>query len=87
MLKEQIFQIVDRANFKQGQTSKEATNTILNLFKAEIEKLTVIDNEEIEQALNTLPATYKNSGLEIDRHLIQAQLRHTKKELLDLMVE
>jgi len=40
-LKERIFQVVDGANFKQGQTSNEATASILNLLKEELEGLTV----------------------------------------------
>jgi len=87
MIKEQIFQIVDGANFKQGQTSKEATDTILNLFKAEVDKLTVIDDEEIEKLWLEYEEKYPMQDVAWDGYLLEHYLQHTKKQLLDLMGE
>ena len=88
MLKEQIFQIVVRANCKQGQTSEEATDTIINLFKAEVDKLTVIDcpykltnTELLEAKRGAMPATLGK------RQIYLEGVNAVKKKLLDLMGE
>ncbi len=50
----------------------------LNLFKAEVDKLTVVDDEAI----------HKITGAVFDLHheqIAEAQFQHTKKQLLDIM--
>ena len=60
---------------------------ILNLFKSEVDKLTVIDDEEIKEVeKGWFDALHKDRD-EPERLLVQAQLQHTKKQLLDLMGE
>jgi copper chaperone CopZ len=59
---------------------KGVAQEILNLFKAEVDKLTVIEDKEITR--HELPdGDYDITGL------CQAQLQHTKKQILDLMGE
>ena len=67
----------------------EANKEILNLFKAQIEKLTVIEDEEISQAkkghtaiIQAHPSVYPQ-----DTAVAKAQLQADKDKLLDLMEE
>ena len=83
MLKEQVA-ILIQGHYGDNK-EPQLVRQILNLFKAEVDKLTVIDDDERWEHFN-------NSGLIEEEHwntnsLIEAQLQHTKKQLLDLMGE
>ena len=63
----------------------EANKEILNLFKAVVDKLTVIDDEAIDQ-IRYKGQFYGGAYNEVKKLTAQAQLQHTKNEL-DLMGE
>ena len=90
MLKEQIEEII-LAAYTQGahtghtkQWAKSDTEAVLNLFKAEVDKLTVIEWEEIN-AIDMKNAESNFTDALIDT--ARAQLQHTKKQLFSLMGE
>ena len=70
-------------------------NRIISLFKAEVDKLTVIDDEEIiKLAAHWNPIPNRLEGitpevikLRLFQSVRKAQLQHDKKTLLDLMGE
>jgi len=78
MLKEQVAEIRFTKDDLQyfpdgiGYLSEMGMAKVVNLFEAEVDKLTVID-------LDTDVLGYKA--------IAEAQLQHTKKQLLDLMEE
>ncbi len=103
MLKEQITQLLiepdigccdweigkwQLANWKAGLPDR-----ILNLFKAEADKLSVIDDEGIdlrkwvEDRTGNIDLFIYSKGvlLDLGDKFKEAQLQHTKKQLLDLM--
>ena len=69
MLKEQIITILEDTELEKNKTN--ASDQILNLFKAEVDKLTVID-------------TYPSVEFKAE---VKSQLQHDKQTLLDLMGE
>jgi len=96
MLKEQIAKILYGSE-DYPSTEKRyllLAQAILNLFKAEVDKLTVIDDEEFKAELlkyyigicQTNPPQMPNQTDTI-WCCLKAQLQHTKKQLLDLMGE
>jgi len=62
----------------------QVAEQILNLFKAEVDKLTVIDYEKLR--IMTGLSFSDKAKLDID-DVLEAQLDDTKKQLLDLMEE
>jgi len=72
-------------------SSLEYAQSIVNLFKAEVDKMTVIDDEEImSHAKDEVQHTFgwtREVILSGARVVAQAQLKHTKKQLLDIMGE
>ena len=99
MLKEQVAEIlkplarnyvlgyIHNLNKLDQETTKVErcyTSAILNLFKAEIEKLTVMGDEEVGAILEAgFNFNTKPTSLEHIQRIIQ--LQDTKKQLLDLM--
>ena len=100
MLKEQVAKIIQQdrefADIQLGEYKpfifyktdrKETVNKILNLFKAEVDKLTVIEicpykltnTELLEKKRGGMPATL------VKRNIYLEGVQHTKKQLLDLM--
>jgi len=88
MLKEQIAKQLYENEFSAGCWDMRMTvgdkvhwlaiaERILNLFKAEVDKLTVIDDEEIKA---TGWGWLANYDYEV-KELLQAQLNHTKEQL------
>ena len=63
---------------------KLTTKEILNLFKAEIDKLTVIDATDIYKQFCS---SGLSGGVSLAEYLTQAQLQDTKKQLLDGLEE
>ncbi len=60
----------------------------INFFKAEVDKLTVIDDDEILKASS--PYADDQDDLQVvqfDREIAKAQLQNTKKHLYDLVEE
>jgi len=83
---------VDHAKTGQMWTfdSERLTKAILNLFKAEIDKLTVIDYEEISQSIREAISRQVWVDITVKQRyeaIADAQLQDTKKQLLDLMGE
>ena len=78
MLKEQAAELIDKRceDNPQGLPYTQRwvlRDQILNLFKAEVDKLTMISREQ---------------NLHLDKwEGVEAQFNHTKKQLLDLMEE
>ena len=73
MLKKQVAEIVEGLGYdKYG-----CADQILNLFKAEVERLTIIGGEEIEEIENEYPRKY---GMGITTAM--AQVQHDKDTLL-----
>ena len=61
----------------------KVTDQILKLFKAEVDKLTVIDDEEIKEKLGGSWAKAKEMPIGLVVGIAtKAQLQHTKKQLL-----
>jgi len=85
--------------------SWEISEDVVNLFKAEVDKLTVIDDGAIEllkvrcqypigeegyigrTGVGRRATFYSINNKKLYKLLPEAQLQHTKKELLDLMGE
>jgi len=99
MLKEQVAEIRfiedDLQCFPDGvmYLSERGMNKILNLFKAVVDKLTVIDDEEMKKAEDVYsPPTKEEWAINPDhsywrkQRILNVQLQHTKNEL-DLMGE
>ncbi len=102
MLKEQValrdkIQRIFVWMLTDGLTPKEAVEEILNLFKAEVDKLTVIDMRTIsgrvmadgskrKQTITYSPKYFSQNKIQL-KVTAKAQLQHTKKELLDLVGE
>ena len=87
MLKEQIDGLIDTYK-RLGNPEKhsEITAIILNLFKAEVDKLTELTDSEVEAILEKgFDINIKPESQEHIQRIIQIQ--HTKKELLGLMGE
>jgi len=90
MLKEQVAEILrhfDKHEIGfQEHTINESVRQILNLFKAEVDKLTVINQAETTKIIDK----WLEGKLEA-RHtsgaIAEAQLQHDKQTLLDLMGE
>ena len=70
---------------------QSATAVLYQIFKVEVDKLIVMDSTEITDAkkeAERLSWTHKVHPMyEKDKYLLDAQLQHTKKQLLDLMEE
>jgi len=103
MLKEQVAEILRQEVIEYEKAwrgepclkPETLVDQILNLFKAEVDKLTVMDNEELVLEEIRTPTGDNIGGYpvvqvtkEIDiTATLNKQLQHTKKELLDLMGE
>lgn len=65
-----------------------AVNAVLNLFKAEVGKLTVMTNGEIQGEINRhLKRHPDHQGYPLRGVVAKAQLQDIQKQLLDLMGE
>jgi len=70
------------------KATDKALIAIINLFKAGLEKLTVIDDGEIAHSIGTDHAIHGFIVEDIDfQRAIKAQLQHTREELIGLMEE
>jgi len=90
MIKEQVAEIL-LEHFNNGfvmgeigvgddqEATDKALGVILNLFKAEVDKLTVMDGERVSAIWGIV------SGRSDAQRMVGAQLQYTKKQLLDLM--
>ena len=67
-----------------AEDPNESAEYLVSLFKAEVDKLTVIDYEKLR--IMTGISFSDKAKLDID-DLLEAQLYDTKKQLLDLMGE
>jgi len=79
----------------------DARRQLVNTFKAEVDKLTVIGDEEISNHLYRVSTSKYDAFTEGDgtlvnpniyshvriKELLKAQLQHTKQKLLDIMEE
>ena len=98
MLKEQVINILTGAvttnmSYPKGltwnQCFEEIDKAYKAWFKAEVDKLTVIDDEERQKISNDVAYRSKSlpdrtSGQSYVYRLMKAQLQHTKKQLSDL---
>ena len=72
---------------------RKRAGIVLNLFRAEVEKLTVIDDEELAKLWKQAQQETANPMCHLDATEMMmelerdTQLQHTKKQLLDLMGE
>lgn len=92
MLKEQVAEILTQLSSKSHYFNNEEIELYLDsyvmqvckLIKAEVDKLTVIDDEDIK---NTHPYWWNISDNAVKRVRVvaEAQLLHAKNQLLDLM--
>ena len=89
MLKKQVAELVkpyiESSGFS-GQDSlarvKVLSHQILTFFKAEVDKLTVIEDDEIMGIIAMCGGRNRPDIADYDKELSQAQLQHTKKQLL-----
>lgn len=75
-----------------AETPKESAEYLVSLLKEELKKLTVIGDEKIDKAMEfaidwAQDYTIRNGKADSipERQVAQAQLSHTKKEILDLL--
>ncbi len=85
MLKEQINTILKITCLSGDEP--EIEDQILNLFKAEVDKLTVISWERIRMVLQEQDKQDQRDPMFRLESIAESQLQHTKKQLLDLMGE
>ena len=87
MLKEQVAEIL-LPLIVDTDKRRRAKMRILNLFKALLDKLTVIERDVIDDAFESWADygedEYQKEGA---KQVAHDQLQHTKKQLLDLMGE